>query len=52
MINIQISTASGIKQILTINESLKFHELYSRIEDLIVSNVVVNLVVLTLKCCM
>ncbi|XP_031825661.1 splicing regulator SDE2 [Nomia melanderi] len=35
MINVQISTASGIKQILTIDGSLKFHELHNRIEDLI-----------------
>lgn len=36
MLNIQLSTASGIKQILTTNTPLKIYELHEQIEGLAV----------------
>lgn len=48
MLNIQLSTASGIKQILTTNTPLKIYELHEQIEGLAVCICIV-LVVLTLK---
>lgn len=33
MLDIQISTASGVKQILTVNTPLKIYELHNRIKE-------------------